>query len=430
MMSHDHTLQEVAQQALSLMRAQGFDEAQVVASRVTQEELNIAHNEPSLLRSTESQRLSLIGLVDARKASTELTDFDAAALRDGISALFADARGAPRDGANAVSGGQQARIVQGPQESDPALLADKVRELLAFREQETPRMMIDEGYASHTMARSHTVTSGGTDLSCSLGFHAMSVFGTAREGKQSSSFNYTGGACNDLAQRAASDWFGIADMLRDTEQQIHTRPVGGKFVGEVVFTPMAVSDLLSWLQGQIGDVQLIAGSSLYRDRVGQAIASPLLSLRSRFDAPGVAALSADAFVAPPVEVLRDGVLMTLTPSLYGSRKTGLRHVPTAAGGWEIAAGELSRAQLVSAVPRGALVGRLSMGMPASNGDFSGVIKNSFLIEGGVVGPALSETMISGNMAQMLRDVAGVSRERLDLGALLLPWLRISGLHFS
>jgi PmbA protein len=129
-------------------------------------------------------------------------------------------------------------------------------------------------------------------------------------------------------------------------------------------------------------------------------------------------------------VLRDGVLMTLTPSLYGSRKTGLRHVPTAAGGWEIAAGELSRAQLVSAVPRGALVGRLSMGMPASNGDFSGVIKNSFLIEGGVVGPALSETMISGNMAQMLRDVAGVSRERLDLGALLLPWLRISGLHFS
>lgn len=426
----DLNLQEVAQHALSLMRVQGFDAAQVVASRVAQEELNIAHNEPSLLRSTESQRLSLVGLVDARKASTELTDFGAAPLRDAIAALFTDARSAPQDEANAVSGGQQARIVQGPQASDPALLADKVRELLAFRQRETPRMMIDEGFASHTLARSHTVTSSGTELSCSLGFHSMSVFGTARDGKASSSFNYTGGACNDLAERASSEWFGIADMLRDTEQQIHTRPVGGKFVGEVVLTPMAVSDLLSWLQGQIGDVQLIAGSSLYRDRVGQAIASPLLSLRSRFDAPGVAALSADAFVAPPVEVLREGVLMTLTPSLYGSRKTGLRHVPTAADGWEIAAGEASRAQLVSAVARGALVGRLSMGMPASNGDFSGVIKNSFVIDGGVVGPALSETMISGNMAQMLRDVVGVSRERLDTGALLLPWLRVSGLHFS
>ncbi|WP_280152521.1 TldD/PmbA family protein [Piscinibacter sp. XHJ-5] len=427
---NEASLQDTAQRALALMRAQGFDEAQVTVSRTRQDELNIAHNEPSLLRSIESQRLSLIGLVDARKASTELTDLGEAALREAVAALFSDAHGAPRDEANAVSSGQQARIVQGPQESDPALLADKVRELLAFRERETPKMMLEEGVASHTLATSHTLTSGGSELSSSIGIHEMSVLGTARDGRQSSSFNYAGGACHDLAERAASEWFGIAEMLRDTEQQIHTRPVGGKFVGEVVLTPMAVDDLLAWLLGQIGDVQLIAGTSLYRDRVGQAIASPMLSLRSRFDAPGVAALSADAFVTPPVEVLREGVLMTLTPSLYGSRKTGLRHVPIAAAGWEIAAGEASRSQLVSAVPRGALVGRLSMGMPASNGDFSGVIKNSFSIDGGVVGQALSETMISGNMAQMLRDVAGVSRERLDMGALVLPWIRISGLHFS
>jgi PmbA protein len=69
-------------------------------------------------------------------------------------------------------------------------------------------------------------------------------------------------------------------------------------------------------------------------------------------------------------------------------------------------------------------------MPAANGDFSGVIKNSFRIEGGTIGPALSEVMISGNMARMLKDLLGVSRERLDTGATLLPWLRIGGLHFS
>ena len=37
---------------------------------------------------------------------------------------------------------------------------------------------------------------------------------------------------------------------------------------------------------------------------------------------------------------------------------------------------------------------------------------------------------NGNVAQMLRDIAGVSRERLDTGALHLPWVRIGGLHFS
>jgi PmbA protein len=191
-----------------------------------------------------------------------------------------------------------------------------------------------------------------------------------------------------------------------------------------------VGDLLAWLHGQIGDVQLIAGTSLYRDRVGEAIASPLITLGSRFDAPGVAAVSADAFLTPPVEVLRDGVLKTLTPTLYGSRKTGLPHVPTAPAGWSLAPGATPLADLAKPIARGAIVGRLAMGAPAPNGDFSSVIKNSFSITDGVIGPALSETMINGNMARMLHDVVAVSCERLDTGALVLPWVRIAGLHFS
>ena len=71
-----------------------------------------------------------------------------------------------------------------------------------------------------------------------------------------------------------------------------------------------------------------------------------------------------------------------------------------------------------------------MGSPAANGDFSGIIKNSFAIDGGVVGTALSETMINGNVAQMLRDVVAVSAERIDTGGWCMPWVRVSGLHFS
>ena len=64
----------------------------------------------------------------------------------------------------------------------------------------------------------------------------------------------------------------------------------------------------------------------------------------------------------------------------------------------MAAGKTPRAQMVADVQRGALVGRLSMGSPAPNGDFSSVVKNSFLIEDGIAGQALSETMITGNIA--------------------------------
>lgn len=430
-MSNNDTLdlRAVAGQALQQMLAQGFDQAQVSASHTAQDELNVNHDEASLLRSTENLKLSLLGIAGGRMASTEIADFSPEAVREGIARLHADAQSAPEDPANAVSSGQQANIVQGPQQPDLDLLADKVRELLAFREAETPKMQIEEAAARHVLQRWHTLTSGGSRIDCSLGWYSMELMGTAREGKQASSFNYTGGSADELAGRHAAEHFGIGEMMRDTEQQIHTQPLGAKFVGDVILTPPALESLLGWLLGQLSDMQLIAGSSLYRQRVGQAIASPLFTLSSRFQAPGVAPLSADAFVTPPVQVVGAGVLKTLTPSLYGSRKTGLPHVPVA-GGWEVAAGDTPRAQLVSGVARGAIVGRLSMGNPAPNGDFSGVIKNSFLVENGAVGPALSETMIAGNMAQMLRELQAVSRERLDTGRLLLPWTRIGGLHFS
>lgn len=428
-MSGAAALREPAERALALMRARGFDESQATVSSTREDEVNIADGEPSLLRSTDARRLALAGIVDGRKAATEITDLGEDAVREGVEALLAAAAGAPRDDANRVSCGQRARIVQGPREADVDLLTAKARELLDFFRGETPKVNVRESVVAHTRVRSHTLTSAGSDLEADVGHHSLGVFAMAREGAKVSSFAYTGGSCHDM-DRHASEYFGIAELLRALERQIHPRPIEGKFVGDVVLTPPAVADFVGWFLGQLCDVQLIAGSSLYRDRVGEAVGSPLLTLRSRFDAPGVTALTADAFVASPVEVLRRGVLATLTPSLYGSLKTGLPHVPTACAGWEMLCGDTPRAQLIAGTPRGALVGRLSMGMPASNGDFSGVIKNSFAIADGAVGPALSETMISGNVARMLLDVTGVSRERLDTGAFLLPWLRIGNLHFS
>ncbi|HZF78976.1 MAG TPA: metallopeptidase TldD-related protein, partial [Rubrivivax sp.] len=423
-------LQDTAEQALALMRAQGFEHAQVDAVVTAQDELNIAHNEPSLLRSTATRRLALLGIVDGRKASTEMSDFAPEQVQERIAGLLADARSAPRDDANAVSAGQAAHIVQGPQESNSALLAEKVAELLEFRAQQTPKMQLEEGAAAHSLVQRCCVTSGGSRLLSSVGCYSLTVMGSAREGSQVSSFNYCGGNTNDLRLHNASDFFAIGDMMRASQRQIVAAPIGERFTGSVVLTPNAVNDLVEWLLEQIADNHLIGGSSLYMDRVGQRIGSALLTLKSRFDAPGVAAVSADGFAAQPVEIVRNGTLVALTPTLYASRKTGIAHVPLAASGWEMAAGDAPREQLVAAVQRGALIDRLSMGNPAPNGDFSGVIKNSFVIEAGRVGGALSETMISGNIAQMLHDVVAVSRERIDTGGWVLPSLQIEGLHFS
>jgi PmbA protein len=278
--------------------------------------------------------------------------------------------------------------------------------------------------------QSCTLTSGGSSLQGALGHYELGAFGMARDGARSSSFNFAGGCADSLVGGPVADRFGLDDMLRAMTRSVHAQPVGERFTGAVVLTPRAVGSLLMWFLGQLSDAALIAGTSVYRGSVGQRVASPLLTLTSRFDGPGVSPFSSDAFALAPVTLLERGTLQCLTPSLYGSRKTGLLHVPVGGDGWEIGAGSTPLEALIGGVPHGALVDRLSMGRPAANGDFSGVIKNSFLLHDGTVGHALSETMISGNVAQMLRDVSAVSSERIDTGTEVLPWLRVEGLHFS
>lgn len=422
-------LAAVAAQALDALRAVGFDQAQVAATASAMTELNANDNEPSLLRSTDTRKLALTGIVDGRVASTELGDFDAAAIRERARALFTDAQSAPQDAANAVSAGQHARITQGPAEPDHDALVAAVAGVLAHRARTAPGMMLRDTIARHYRQRTHMLTSGGSDLAADVGWYELMALGTAREGQRSSSMNYAYGNTHALDTTAPQTQFGLDRMLRETPEQIDTRPFDGKFEGDVVLTPGAVASLIGWLLGQVGDQQLIARSSLYIGSVGERIASPLLTLRSRPEAPGVAPLSADAFVAPSVTLLEGGVLRTLLPTFYGSRKTGLTHRPVA-DGWELAPGNTPLADVVGGVQRGALVGRLSMGNPAANGNFSSVIKNSFAIARGERSHALAETMISGNMAQMLRNVVAVSAETEEVGSWRLPWVRVGGLHFS
>ena len=65
-----------------------------------------------------------------------------------------------------------------------------------------------------------------------------------------------------------------------------------------------------------------------------------------------------------------------------------------------------------------------------NGDFSGVAKNSFYIENGKIKHAVTETMISGNLASMLREVVSLSRETVEDGSSSLPYALFDGITVS
>jgi PmbA protein len=86
--------------------------------------------------------------------------------------------------------------------------------------------------------------------------------------------------------------------------------------------------------------------------------------------------------------------------------------------------------MVKKIDRGVLVCRFSGGRPGNNGDFAGVAKNSYLIHDGEISLPLSETMVSGNAVSMLKDIAGISKDRVDYGSAILPWVHFTGMTVS
>jgi len=68
------------------------------------------------------------------------------------------------------------------------------------------------------------------------------------------------------------------------------------------------------------------------------------------------------------------------------------------------------AEIIAETRRGILITRFSGGMPNDNLDFSGIAKNSFLIEDGRIKHPLAETMISGNLRELLLDIRGLARD--------------------
>lgn len=77
-----------------------------------------------------------------------------------------------------------------------------------------------------------------------------------------------------------------------------------------------------------------------------------------------------------------------------------------------------------------MVGRFSGGAPGISGDFSGVAKNSFLIENGKITDAVSETMISGNLAEMLNSLVDISSDTVADGESVMPYAAFSGVTVS
>ena len=131
-----------------------------------------------------------------------------------------------------------------------------------------------------------------------------------------------------------------------------------------------------------------------------------------------------------MSIIDRGKLKNFALSLYGANKTGLGRLAGPRENLVVDQGTCPWKDLISSVDRGILLNSYSGGAPNDAGDFSGVAKNSFYIKEGKITHPLTETMVSGNLGDLLKNIQDTSRERIHFGPSVLPWLHTKGLTIS
>ncbi|HUN40171.1 MAG TPA: TldD/PmbA family protein [Acetobacteraceae bacterium] len=423
-----------AQDLVARTLAEGADAAQAVTREGTAFEVNFDSRRLTLLRSRIIDAATLTAFCGGRKGSATLTGRDPAAVDSAVRDACAAAMASPVDPANGLAEdavtAPPARF--GAKAADRDGMVQAVLHHLDDMRLAYPLVNIREArYEFSDVTRSFASSTGASRRERRGCYLTGALFNARRDGQSTSMAHHGASAFAPFARLLDSGEF--RRMFADASRSFDPQPVPEKFVGDIILTPEAVSPvLLGPLANAISGYALLAGTTPFRNRLGQMIAMAGLSLYNQPAAADfVYGAAFDDYGLPnhDLTVLRDGVLANFLVDHYISRKLGM---PRTAGWWSfrVPGGDSPLAEIVAATRRGVILSRFSGGTPSTDLDFSGIAKNAFYIEDGVVRHALRETMISGNLQDLMPRIRALSRETVNSGGTEVPAIAAGGITIS
>tara|TARA_X000001036_G_scaffold213820_1_gene200361 strand:- start:1974 stop:3260 length:1287 start_codon:yes stop_codon:yes gene_type:complete len=426
-------LKETLSYALDKLLDAGMNHVEGGINEYEKKELNIESGKMSLFRTTFSNSISLEAIKDLKQSSISVNKIDKKSVDIAITSLIESVNSSQVDEANAISENQTNEIFsKGQLVPDLDLMYDRVEDFNKHVKNDYKKIILEAVTLDHNTSKTYIANSNGVDYEVNKGLYGFSAMFTAKDGSNTSSFNYTGVNRLKLDNDFKNQGY-ISDLMRQSEEQIKSFPIKNKFVGQVIVTPHCLPDFVSFIDSSISDSSLISGTSIYKNKIGDKITSDIFSLSSnpiddRIDSGYF--LTGDTYKAKNTDIVKKGVLNTHLLSLYGAKKTGGKRVSNQGGCYIVNTGSESLENMIKNIDKGILLCRFSGGSPSDNGDFSGVAKNSYYIEKGKIKFPIIETMVSGNIAQMFMNINSISKESVDFGDSILPWVSFDGVTVS
>lgn len=429
------TTREICEYALISLKREGADMAQCSAAQVRLDEMNVLAGKMKLMRTVFTTSINMKAVKNQKKGTVSINKAEKADIDEAVKACLTAAEASVTDEAEGISELiENKSFISGDRECDKEKLYFRITELIDTVAQKYPQITLDDIIGEFECGESVFMNSNGVEFTDNFGSYAASVTFSAHEGEKGSSCNYYGFRLDNLNKPFIEN--GLTDsLLEQITRSIDTVPVQGKFNGTVVFTPASVQDMLGAIIGNfLTDGSLIDGTSIWKNKLGEKVASGKFTLRIDPLAEGIVKggnrITGDGYFIEPLDIIVNGKLVNYLLSRYGSAKTGLKRTFATGNFIYIEPGEDSYEDMLSGIKRGLMIGRLSGGSPAANGEFSGVAKNSFIINDGKLGEAVSETMISLNFAEAVKNITAISKETVNDGTGAMPWVSVSDVTIS
>ncbi len=426
---------DIADFVIGLAKEKGAETAFCQVYDSEMREFNVDGNEFSLFRTLFSRSVAVTVFVDKKKGSVSINKFDKEEIAKAVESCIEAAKSASPDEAWEI-----APFIGKREFESGALIPDtdklffRAKELLEDIKSRHPLVITEQMIVSHKSLKGLYMSSNGNEYYSKQGGYSAELMYSAHRGEKSTSF-YGSDVTVDNLDKPFIECAMIEKELCDIENQIDTTPTQGKFEGTVIFAPGCVAgDVIGNVcENFAGDSALLEGTSIWKDKLGQQVADKRINVSFKPKDNRIVngqSFTGEGFLAEDYDLIKDGVLQSFKLSQYVANKTGNKRAPNTSFALIIEGGETPLEDMIKNVKKGVIVGRFSGGSPGANGEFSGVAKNGFMIENGKITSAISETMISGNLADMLNNLVDISKETLIDGTLVVPYMAFDGITIS
>ena len=257
-----------------------------------------------------------------------------------------------------------------------------------------------------------------------------------KDGEIASAYNSQSSRFFDLdGEKLASE---VCDLAKSS---LNTKPVETNDY-DVVLDYYAAVGLLQTFIGAFNGENVLRGRSILKDKLGEEIASPALSI---IDNPllekgmGTAKCDGEGSVSRETALIQDGKLNSFIYDIYNANKAGVETTSNGLRGSYLTTPMIAPTNLefkfgemkeLSEIDNGVLTTSV-LGAHTANpisGDFSVEANNAFKIENGELGEPIKKAMISGNIFEIMKSVEGLDSEIKQYGSYIIPKLLVHDLR--